>query len=112
MSDRDGGRKSSVTTGSAHHNRSEGALSQGKLDPAKLDVRLFWFCGCYKGTKAEMVNTNQALLTPFVPCVQENLPQEFSSVAIVAGMSLDLRLQVESERLLVSFLLNTCESFM
>lgn len=52
-----------------------------------------------------MVNTNQTPLTPSVPCVQEYLPQEFSSAAVVAGMSLGLRLQVESERLLVSFLL-------
>lgn len=50
-----------------------------------------------------MVNTNQTPLTPSVPCVQEYLPQEFSSAAVVAGMSLDLRKQVESEGLLVPF---------
>lgn len=51
----------------AHHNRARQRSVRGKLEPAKLDAPLFSYCGCYKGTKAEMVNTNQALPTPFVP---------------------------------------------
>lgn len=51
----------------AHHSRARQRSVRGKLEPAKLDALLFSYCGCYKGTKAEMVNTNQALPTPFVP---------------------------------------------
>lgn len=67
VSDGEGGRKSSGTTGSGPSQQSKAALCQGKIRAGKIRCTAFLVLRFYKGTKAGMVNTNQALPTPFVP---------------------------------------------